>query len=61
MNTISDKNSIEYQIVERQLAMKDSQEKSSFNYIKAILETYNMPSTTPYLTNIPPNQNGKNF
>ena len=44
MNVISDKNSIEYQIAERQLAIKDSQEKSWFNYIKLILETYNMPS-----------------
>ena len=44
INVISDKNSIEYQIAERQLAMKDSQEKSWFNYIKSILETYNMPS-----------------
>ena len=44
MNVISDKNSIEYQIAERQLAMKDSREKSWFNYIQSILETYNMPS-----------------
>ena len=44
MNVISDKNSIEYQIAERQFAMKDSQEKNWFNYIKSILETYNMPS-----------------
>ena len=44
MNVISNKNSIEYQITERQLAIKDSQEKSWFNYIKSILETYNMPS-----------------
>ena len=44
MNVISDKNSIEYQIAEKQLAMKDSQEKSWFNYIKSILEAYDMPS-----------------
>ena len=44
MNVIRDKNSIEYQIAERQLAMKDSQEKCWFDYIKSILETYNMPS-----------------
>ena len=44
MNVISDKNSIDYQIGERQLPMKDSQEKNWFKYIKLILETCNMPS-----------------
>lgn len=34
----------EYRIAERQLAMKDSSEKSWFNYIRKILNKYNMPS-----------------
>ena len=44
MNTTRDKSSIEYQIAERQLALKDSDEKSWFNYIKSILDLYDMPS-----------------
>ena len=44
MNMTRDKSSIEYQIAERQLAMKDSDEKSWFNYIKSILDLYDMPS-----------------
>ena len=59
MNVISDKNSIEYQIAERQLAMKDSQEKSWFNYIKSILETYNMPSIYSLFDEQPSKSNWK--
>ena len=44
MNMTRDKSSIEYQIAERQLAMKDSDEKSWFNYIKSTLDLYDMPS-----------------
>ena len=40
MNIISDKTSV----AERQLAMKDPNENNWFNYIRSILETYNMPS-----------------
>ena len=35
---------IEYEIAERQLVMKGCEEKSLFNLIKSILETYNLPS-----------------
>ena len=35
---------IEYEIAERQLVMKGCEEKSWFNLIKSILETYNLPS-----------------
>ena len=35
---------MEYKIAERQLAMKNTNEKSWFNYIRTILEMYNMPS-----------------
>ena len=35
---------IEYDIAERQLVMKGCEEKSWFNLVKTILETYNLPS-----------------
>ena len=44
MNIIKNKSSVEYQIAERQLAMKDIKEKSWFNYIRSTLELYNLPS-----------------
>ena len=44
MNIINDKSSVECQIAERQLALKDINEKSWFNHIKLTLELYNLPS-----------------
>ena len=44
MNIIKNKSSVEYQIAERQLAMKDIKEKNWFNYIRSTLELYNLPS-----------------
>ena len=44
MNIIKNKSSVEYQIAERQLAMKDIKGKSWFNYIRSTLELYNLPS-----------------
>ena len=44
MNIIKNKLSVEYQIAERQLAMKDINGKSWFNYIRSTLELYNLPS-----------------
>ena len=44
MNIISDKTSTEYSVTERQFAMRDPKEKSWFNYIRSLLETYSMPS-----------------
>ena len=44
MNIIHGKSSVEYQIAEKLLAMKDIGEKSWFNYIRAALELYNLPS-----------------
>ena len=61
VNIISDKASTEYQIAERQLAMKDHNEKSWFNYIRSILETYNMPSVLRCSTKRPRNLSGKDF
>ena len=44
MNILREKDTVEYEIAERQLAMKDNNEKSWFNYIRAILDIYSMPS-----------------
>ena len=44
MNILHEKDTVEYEIAERQLAMKDNSEKSWFNYIKEILDLYSMPS-----------------
>lgn len=44
MNIARNKDYVEYEIAERQLVMKDEKEKSWFNFIKSILETYNLPS-----------------
>lgn len=51
MNIIREQDSIEYQIAERQLAMKDISEKSWFNYVKLVLSKYNMPSIYSLLEN----------
>ena len=42
---------IEYDIAERQLVMKGFEEKSWFNLVKTILETYNLPSFFSFLIN----------
>ena len=44
MNIARNKDFIEYEIAERQLVMKGDEEKSWFNFIKSILETYNLLS-----------------
>ena len=44
MNIVREKETVEYKIAERQLAMKNTNEKGWFNYIRTILEMYNMPS-----------------
>ena len=36
--------SIEYEIAQRQLVMKEPHQKSLFNFIKDILELYELPS-----------------
>ena len=50
---------IKYEIAERQLVMKGCEEKSWFNLIKSILETYNLPSIFHYLVNKVPSLNGR--
>ena len=44
MNIVRNKHFFEYEIAERQLVMKDNEEKSWFNLIKTYLEVYNLPS-----------------
>ena len=44
MNILREKVYVEYEIAERQLAWKDTNEKSWFNHIRGILDVYNMPS-----------------
>lgn len=43
-STVRNKHFIEYEIAERQHVMKGCGEKSWFNYIKSILEKYELPS-----------------
>ena len=59
MNVISDKNSIEYQIAKRQLAMKIAKRKIGLITSNQFWKLIICHQFTPYLTNNPPNQNGK--
>ena len=61
MNIIHGKSSVEYQIAEKLLAMKDIGEKSWFNYIRAALELYNLPSAYTLLHQDKQNCNGRNL
>ena len=53
LNMIRNGDSIEYEIAQRQLVMKEPHQKSIFNFIKDILELYELPSIF-YLLNTPP-------
>ena len=44
MNILHEKVSVEYENAERQLAWKDTNEKSWFNHIRGILDMYSIPS-----------------
>ena len=44
VNMIRNGDSIEYEIAQRQLVMKEPHQKSLFNFIKDILELYELPS-----------------
>ena len=52
---------IEYDIAERQLVMKGNDEKSWFNLVKSILETYNLPSIFSLFTDQIPKGKWKNM
>ena len=53
VNMIRNGDTIEYEIAQRQLVMKEPHQKSLFNFIKDILELYELPSIF-YLLNTPP-------
>ena len=44
MNIARLSDSVEFEIAKRQLAMKESHEKSWFNYVKEVLDLYGLPS-----------------
>ena len=52
VNMIRNGDSIEYEIAQRQLVMKEPHQKNLFNFIKDILELYELPSIF-YLLNTP--------
>ena len=53
VSMIRDKTSIEYEIAQRQLVMREDPRDSMFTYIKSILEYYDLPSVF-WLLNNPP-------
>ena len=61
MDIIYGKSSVEYQIAEKLLAMKDIGEKSWFNYIRAALELYNLPFAYTLLHQDKQNRNGRDL
>ena len=59
VNMIRNDNSIEYEIAHRQLVMIDPQQKSLFNYIRDILNLYELPSIFSLLNNPPTKEEWK--
>ena len=53
---IRDENSIEYEIAQRQVGMKDSPCESIFTYIQSSLSHYDLPSVFELLTKPPPKE-----
>ena len=53
INILANKDSAEYEIVERQLVMKNSDEKRWVNEVKRILKTLGLPSAYELLENVP--------
>ena len=56
VNSARSQNSVEYEVLERQLVMKDSTENSWCNEVKRILEIYDLPSAYELFVN-PPSKN----
>ena len=54
MNIARLSDSVESEIAKRQLAMKESHEKSWFNYVKEVLDLYGLPSIFELFENPPP-------
>ena len=53
VNSARSQNSVEYEVVERQLVMKDSTENSWCNEVRRILEIYDLPSAYELFVNHP--------
>ena len=49
-----DQNSIEYEIAQRQIVMRDMPQKSMFTHIQCLLEQYGLPSVFELMCNTPP-------
>ena len=49
MNIARLSDSVEFEIAKRQLVMKESYEKSWFNYVKELLDLYGLPSIFEFL------------
>ena len=55
-----DQNSIEYEIAQRQIVMRDMPQKSMFTHIQCLLEQYGLPSVFELMCNTPPKLAWKN-
>ena len=53
VSSVSSKDSVEYDIIERQLVMKSSDESSWCNEVKRILKQYDLPSAYELFVNTP--------
>ena len=59
-NILANPDSVEYKIVEKQLIMKDSDEKKScVNDVKSIQKVFGLPSAYELLENVPSKENWK--
>ena len=55
-----DQNSIEYEIAQRQIVMRDMPQKSMFTHIQCLLDLYGLPSVFELMCNTPPKLAWKN-
>ena len=59
VSSVSSKDSVEYDIIERQLVMKSSDESSWCNEVKRILKQYDLPSAYELFVNTPSKEKWK--
>ena len=55
-----DQKSIEYEIAQRQIVMKDFPDKSMFTHIQCLLDLYDLPSVFELMSNTLPKLEWKN-
>ena len=55
-----DQNSIEYEIAQRQIVMRDMHQKSMFTYIQCLVDLYGLPSVFELMCNTLPKLAWKN-